>query len=61
MPIPDHAAKTWQIWFVHEDDTALIATPNQLTLFGLNLLFTEYAISHGKNVYENGIQVTLVG
>jgi hypothetical protein len=28
MPIPDHTAKTGQIWVIHQDDAAIIATPN---------------------------------
>jgi hypothetical protein len=54
MVIPDYTAKTWQVWIVHKDDAAVISSPNQLTLFRLELFFTEYAISHGMNVNENG-------
>jgi mono/diheme cytochrome c family protein len=55
MSIPDHPAKTWQIRIIYEDDTTVITTPNQLALFGLEIIFTKCAICHGKNVYENGI------
>jgi hypothetical protein len=55
MAVPDYAAKTWQVWIIHEDDTTVIPTPNQLSLFGFEPFFTEYAISHGMNVNENGI------
>jgi hypothetical protein len=55
MPIPNHPTKTWQIWVIHQDDATVIPAPNQLTLFGCEVCFTEYAICHGKNVYENGI------
>jgi hypothetical protein len=54
MAIPDYTAKTRKIWIVHEDYAAVISPPNQLTLFGIELFFTEYAISHGMNVNENG-------
>jgi hypothetical protein len=33
----------------------VVPTPNELTLFRLEFIFTKYAIDHGKNVYENGI------
>jgi hypothetical protein len=55
MTIPDHPTETRQLRIVHEDDTTVITAPNQLPLFGLEFVFTEYAISHGKNVNENGI------
>jgi hypothetical protein len=55
MPPPDHAAKARKIRIVYENNAAIIATPNQLPLFGLELFFTKYTISHGMNVNENGI------
>jgi hypothetical protein len=55
MMAPDHAAKSGKFWIIHEDDAAIIAAPDKLPLFGLEFVFTEYAISHGKNVNENGI------
>jgi hypothetical protein len=54
VTIPDHPTKTRQIGIVHKNDTTIIPAPNQLPLFRLELVFTKYAISHGKNVYENG-------
>jgi hypothetical protein len=54
MVIPDYPTKTRQIRIVYQDDSAVISTPDQLTLFRLEFFFTEYAISHGKNVNENG-------
>jgi hypothetical protein len=55
MSIPYHPTKTRQIRIIHENDSAVITAPNDLPLFGLEFVFTEYAISHGKNVNENGI------
>jgi hypothetical protein len=55
MTAPNHTAKARQIRIIHQDDSAVISTPNQLTLFRFELIFTEYAISHGNNVNENGI------
>jgi hypothetical protein len=55
MAIPDHTAKARKIRIIYQDDPAIISTPYQLTLFRFKLFFTEYAISHGKNVNENGI------
>jgi hypothetical protein len=54
MMIPDHTAKARQVRIIHQDDSAVISTPNQLTLFRPKIFFTEYAIGHGKNVNENG-------
>jgi hypothetical protein len=54
MAIPNHSAESWQIWIVYEDDTAVIATPYELTLFGFEIVFTEHTISHEENVNENG-------
>jgi hypothetical protein len=55
MEIPNHTTKARQIRIIYQDDSAIISTPNQLTLLRLKLFFTEYAVSHGKNVNENGI------
>jgi hypothetical protein len=55
MLIPDHTAKARKVRIIYEYDSAVITTPNQLTLFRLELFFTKYAISHGINVNENGI------
>jgi hypothetical protein len=55
MAIPDHTAKTRQGRIIYQNDPAVISTPNQLTLFSPQFFFTEYAISHEKNVIENGI------
>jgi hypothetical protein len=55
MMIPNHTTKARQIRIIDQNDSAIIPTPNQLALFRLKLFFTEYAISHGKNVNENGI------
>ncbi|BDT78568.1 hypothetical protein PKF032_04560 [Polynucleobacter yangtzensis] len=55
MSIPYHPTKTRQIRIIHENDSTVITAPNKLPLFGLEFVFTEYAISHGKNVNENGI------
>jgi hypothetical protein len=54
MPIPDHSTKTRKVGIVHKNDATVIAAPNQLPFFRLELVFTKCAISHGKNVYENG-------
>jgi hypothetical protein len=55
MVIPNDPTKTRQLRIIHEDDTTVISAPNKLPLFGLKFVFTEYAISHGKNVNDNGI------
>ncbi|BDT74815.1 hypothetical protein PKF022_04800 [Polynucleobacter sp. KF022] len=55
MAIPDYSTKTRQIGIINHDDSTVISAPNDLPLFGLEFVFTEYAISHGKNVNENGI------
>jgi hypothetical protein len=55
MVIPNYSAKTRKIGVIHENDSAVISTPNQLTLFRVELFFTKYTVSHWKNVNENGI------
>jgi hypothetical protein len=55
MAIPDYSTETRQIGIIHHDDSTVITAPNKLPLFGLEFVFTEYAISHEKNVNENGI------
>jgi hypothetical protein len=55
MAVPDYPTKTRKIGVIYQNDSTVIATPNQLTLFGLELICTKYAIGHGKNVNENGI------
>jgi hypothetical protein len=54
MVIPDHPTESRQIRIVDQDNATVISAPYELTLFGLEIVFTEYAISHGKNVNENG-------
>jgi hypothetical protein len=54
VPIPNHSTETRQILVVNKDDTTVIPAPNKLPFFGLKFVFTKYAISHGKNVNENG-------
>jgi hypothetical protein len=55
MSVPNHPAKPRQVWITYEDDTTVVTTPNQLAFFRLQIIFTECAIYHGKNVNENGI------
>jgi hypothetical protein len=55
MAIPEHSTKARKIRLVHQDDATVIAAPHQFTLLGLDIVFTEYAMCHGKNVNENGI------
>ena len=54
MAIPDHPTKSRQIGIIHKNDSTVISAPNELPLFGLEFVFTKYAISHLKNVNENG-------
>jgi hypothetical protein len=54
MAIPYNTTKARKIGIIHQDDTAVIATPNKLPLFGLEMVFTKYTVSHVKNVNENG-------
>jgi hypothetical protein len=46
MAIPNYPAKTWKIGVIHENNPAVISTPNQLTLFSVELFFAKYAVSH---------------
>jgi hypothetical protein len=55
MIIPDHSTKTRQVRIIHEDNATVISAPNEFALFWLECVCTQYAIRHGKNVYENGI------
>jgi hypothetical protein len=55
VAIPNDSAKTRQLRIIDENDTTIITAPNERPLFGLEIFFTKYAISHGKNVNENGI------
>jgi hypothetical protein len=55
MAVPDNPTKAWQGYVINQNDAAVVTTPDKLPLFGLELIFTKYAISHGKNVNENGI------
>jgi len=55
MTIPNDSTETRQIGIIYQNDSTVISAPNDLPLFGLEFVFTEYAISHGKNVNENGI------
>jgi hypothetical protein len=54
MMIPDHSTESRKIRIVHKDDAAVISTPYKLAFFRLEIIFTEYAIGHVKNVNENG-------
>jgi hypothetical protein len=54
MVIPDYPAESRQIRIVDQDNATVISAPYELTPFGLKFVFTEYAISHRKNVNENG-------
>jgi hypothetical protein len=54
VTIPDHPAKTRQVRVIDKGDSTVIPAPYELTLFRLEIIFTEYAISHEKNVNENG-------
>jgi hypothetical protein len=54
VTIPYHPTKSRQIGIIHQNDSTVISAPNELPLFGLEFVFTEYAISHLKNVNENG-------
>jgi hypothetical protein len=54
MAIPDHPAESRQVRVIYKDDSTVIPTPYELALIRLEIIFTEYAISHGKNVNENG-------
>jgi hypothetical protein len=54
MVIPDHPAESRQVRITHKDDSTVIPTPYELALFRLEIIFTEYAIGHVKNVNENG-------
>jgi hypothetical protein len=55
MMIPDDSAKSRQIGVIDQQDATVIPTPNELSLFGLEIILTKYAIRHTKNVNENGI------